>query len=217
MEHTGNHITLCGTLRALPEYSHSNHERRFFRFELEVERLSGTADVLPVMAAEDVLMEADLFAGGRFLVEGQIRSFNSRAESGRRLIISVFAESVTTTEQPPQNDAVLTGTICKPPIYRRTPLGREICDVMLAVPRQPCLGLREFVCYFEESDGSRPPIDVSMDLGLMVYDVFDLHDEQVRKVTKPKISLYHAVMEHGVIRVPDYDSEDVLKGGTAAC
>ena len=86
MEHTGNHITLCGTLRALPEYSHSNHERRFFRFELEVERLSGTADVLPVMAAEDVLMAADLFAGGRFLVEGQIRSFNSRAESGRRLI-----------------------------------------------------------------------------------------------------------------------------------
>lgn len=70
MEHTGNHITLCGTLRALPEYSHSNHERRFFRFELEVERLSGTADVLPVMAAEDVLMAADLFAGGRFLVEG---------------------------------------------------------------------------------------------------------------------------------------------------
>ena len=131
MEHTGNHITLCGTLRALPEYSHSNHERRFFRFELEVERLSGTADVLPVMAAEDVLMEADLFAGGRFLVEGQIRSFNSRAESGRRLIISVFAESVTTTEQPPQNDAVLTGTICKPPIYRRTPLGREICDVKI--------------------------------------------------------------------------------------
>ena len=50
-----------------------------------------------------------------------------------------------------------------------------------------------------------------------MYDVFDLHDEQVRKVTKPKISLYHAVMEHGVIRVPDYDSEDVLKGGTAAC
>ena len=135
MEHTGNHITLCGTLRALPEYSHSNHERRFFRFELEVERLSGTADVLPVIAAEDVLMAADLFAGGRFLVEGQIRSFNSRAESGRRLIISVFAESVTTTEQPPQNDAVLTGTICKPPIYRRTPLGREICDVMLAVNR----------------------------------------------------------------------------------
>ena len=136
MEHTGNQITLCGSLCALPEYSHSNHDRRFYRFSLEVERLSGTADILPVVAAEDVLMEADLFAGGRFLVAGQIRSFNSRAQTGRKLIISVFAESVTTTEQQPQNDAVLTGTICKPPIYRRTPLGREICDVMLAVPRQ---------------------------------------------------------------------------------
>ena len=81
-------------------------------------------------------MEADLFAGGRFLVTGQIRSFNSRAETGRRLIISVFAEAVTTTEQPPENDVALVGTICKPPVYRRTPLGREICDVMLAVPRQ---------------------------------------------------------------------------------
>ena len=82
---------------------------------------------------------------------------------------------------------------------------------------QPCLGMREFVCYFEESDGTRPPIDVSMDLGLMVYDAFDLHDYQVRKVTKPKLSLYHAVMEHGVIRVPDYDSDEVLKGGAAEC
>lgn len=78
---------------------------------------------------------------------------------------------------------------------------------------QPSLGMREFVCYFEESDGSRPPIDVSMDLGLMVYDVFDLHDYSVGAKTKPSLSLYHAVMEHGVIHVPDYDSEEVLKGG----
>ena len=100
MEHTGNHITLCGTLRALPEYSHSNHDRRFFRFALEVPRLSGTADVLPVVAAEDVLLNAELFAGGRFLVTGQLRSFNSRAQTGRKLILSVFAETLTTTEQP---------------------------------------------------------------------------------------------------------------------
>ena len=135
MDYTGNHITLCGTLCALPEYSHSNHDRRFFRFSLEVERLSGTTDILPVVAAEDVLLAADLFAGGRFLVTGQVRSFNSRAETGRRLIISVYAETVTTTELPPENDVTLTGTICKPTVLRRTPLGREICDVMLAVPR----------------------------------------------------------------------------------
>lgn len=78
---------------------------------------------------------------------------------------------------------------------------------------QPSLGLREFVCYFEESDGTRPPIPDSMDLGLMVYDVFDLHDCTVRKKAQPRLSLYHAVMEQGVIRVPPYDSPEVLKGG----
>lgn len=82
---------------------------------------------------------------------------------------------------------------------------------------QPCFGLREFVAYFEESDGTRQPIDESRDLGLMVYDVFDLHDYTVRKKTQPKVSLYHAVMEHGVIHVPPYDSPEVLKGGEASC
>ena len=77
----------------------------------------------------------------------------------------------------------------------------------------PYMGMREFVCYFEESDGSRPSIDVSMDLGLMVYDVFDLHDYEVRAKVRPSLSLYHAVMDHGVICVPDYDSDEVLKGG----
>lgn len=78
---------------------------------------------------------------------------------------------------------------------------------------QPSLGLREFVCYFEESDGTRPPIDVSMDLGLMVYDVFDLHKYKLTKKAQPRLSLYHAVMEHGVVEVPPYDSDLVLKGG----
>lgn len=82
---------------------------------------------------------------------------------------------------------------------------------------QPSLGMKEFVGYFEESDGTWQPIDVSMDLGLMVYDVFDLHDYSVRAKTQPRVSLYHAVMEHGVIHVPDYDSDEVLKGGIAPC
>lgn len=82
---------------------------------------------------------------------------------------------------------------------------------------QPGLGLREFVAYFEESDGIRQPIDVSMDAGWMVYDVFDLHDYSVSKKARPKLSLYHAVMDHGVIEVPPYDSPEVAKGGDAKC
>ena len=78
---------------------------------------------------------------------------------------------------------------------------------------QPSLGLREFVAYFEESDGIKEPIPVDMDAGLMVYDVFDLHDYEVRKKTRPQLSLFHAVMKQGVIQVPPYDSPEVLKGG----
>lgn len=78
---------------------------------------------------------------------------------------------------------------------------------------QPSLGLREFAAYFEESDGVRTPIEDSIDVGLMVYDIFDLHDYSVRKKTKSKLSLFHAVMKNGVIEVPPYDSPEVLKGG----
>ncbi len=77
---------------------------------------------------------------------------------------------------------------------------------------QPSLGMKEFVAYFEESDGQMPPIQENMDAGLMVYDVFDLHDYVVRKKVQPKLSLYHAIMQQGVIRVPPYDSPEVLKG-----
>lgn len=82
---------------------------------------------------------------------------------------------------------------------------------------QPGLGIREFVAYFEESDGTRPSIDESLDAGWMVYDVFDLHDFSVSKKAKPKLSLFRAVMDHGVIEVPLYDSPEVVKGGDAKC
>lgn len=78
---------------------------------------------------------------------------------------------------------------------------------------QPSLGLREFAAYFEESDGKQSPIKQDMDIGFMVYDVFDLHDYEVRKKTKPSLSLFHAVMKNGVIEIPPYDSKEVLKGG----
>ena len=83
---------------------------------------------------------------------------------------------------------------------------------------QPCLGMREFVAYFEESDGSRSPIPEDYDAGLMVYDVFDLHDFALRKKARPQLSLFHAVMRQGVIEVPPYDDPKLLKtGGGYGC
>lgn len=135
MEHTTNIITLRGELAQLPEFSHENHGRRFFRFILNVPRLSGAVDTLPVIAEEQLLEEIDLSGGNMIAVTGQIRSHNIRTDGIRRLLIFVFAGSVTAEEGEPLNDVMLEGPLCREPTYRRTPLGREICDVMLAVPR----------------------------------------------------------------------------------
>ena len=135
MEHTVNQITLRGSLRELPVFSHENHGRRFFRFLLEVPRLSGAVDTLPVVAQEQIINTIDLSGGEMLTVTGQIRSHNSREPGIRRLLIFVFATDIVAEDGEPINEVTLEGPLCKEPIYRRTPLGREICDVMLAVPR----------------------------------------------------------------------------------
>lgn len=135
MEHTNNRITLRGSLQTLPEFSHENHGRRFFRFMLEVPRLSGAVDVLPVIAEENILGQLDPCGGEMLTVSGQVRSHNLRVDGARRLQIFVFATSVTAEDGEPINEVAVEGALCKEPIYRRTPLGREICDVMLAIPR----------------------------------------------------------------------------------
>lgn len=135
MEHTVNNIFLRGSLLELPEFSHENHGRRFFRFYLEVPRLSGAVDVLPVIVPEQVLNRMDLSGGEMITVTGQIRSFNARTDGIRHLMIFVFATDMIAECGEPANEVTIEGLLCKEPTYRRTPLGREICDVMLAVPR----------------------------------------------------------------------------------
>lgn len=135
MELTANHITLRGALSSMPLFSHENHGRRFFRFCLEVPRLSGAVDLLPVIAREDVLNTMELSDGEMLTVTGQVRSHNIREEGKRRLLIFVFASLIVCEDGEPLNDVILEGPLCREPTYRKTPLGREICDVMLAVPR----------------------------------------------------------------------------------
>ena len=135
MEHSENQIILRGSLVDLPQFSHENHRKRFYRFTLCVPRLSGAEDLLPVVASEQVLEQMDLSGGTMLRIEGQIRTHNVRENGARRLLIFVFAASVTAQEGEPINDVLLQGPLCRDASYRRTPLGREICDVMLAVPR----------------------------------------------------------------------------------
>ena len=135
MEHTVNQITVRGSLQQLPVFSHENHGKKFYRFTLEIPRLSGAVDSLPVVVSEQILNTVDLSGGEMLTVAGQIRSHNVRNDGTRHLLIFIFANAVYTEDGDPINEVTLTGPICKDPIFRRTPLGREICDVMLAVPR----------------------------------------------------------------------------------
>ena len=135
MEHIENQVRPRGSLLALPQFSHENHGKRFFRFTLEVARLSGSVDLLPVVAEERILDEMDVSAGEMLTVTGQVRSHNIRENGVRHLLIFVFASQITCEDGDPVNEVIVEGPICREPTYRRTPLGREICDVMLAVPR----------------------------------------------------------------------------------
>lgn len=135
MEHTRNTITARGSLQELPLFSHENHGRQFYRFMLEVPRLSGTVDLLPVIAERSLIDGLDPTAGDMITVTGQVRSHNIRNDGIRRLMIFIFAETIIVEDGEPINDVVLEGPLCREPTFRRTPLGREICDAMLAVPR----------------------------------------------------------------------------------
>lgn len=135
MENTVNRIILRGTLASAPVFSHENHGRRFYCFSLEVPRLSGTADTLRILAPEPMLNLLEAVEADYVEASGQIRSFNNRMEGGRKLLISVYATSLRLCCGEPANHVELAGAVCKPPSLRKTPLGREICDIMLAVNR----------------------------------------------------------------------------------
>ena len=131
-----NHAVLRGTAAAEPVFSHTNHGVDFFLFPLTVPRLSGAEDRLNVVAPAPLLAGFPLTPGRQVEVTGEVRTFNNRTGPGSRLVITLLARTLTETEEPPCNQLTLSGVLCKPPILRRTPLGREICDLMLAVNRR---------------------------------------------------------------------------------
>ena len=136
MEKSQNYVELWGTAGAAPSFSHENHGESFYRFPLRVERLSGQSD-LPLILAPSALLEGiDIAEGTPLRVTGQLRSFNNRSGHGSRLVISTFAQTLTHDADEPLNRIFLSGVLCKQPALRRTPLGREICDMILAVNRR---------------------------------------------------------------------------------
>ena len=134
-----NNVEIAGTVVADPEYSHEVFGEQFYIFNISTERISGVLDTIPVTISERAINLSKIRVGKRFKIYGQFRSFNKHMENEHRLILSVFARDIAELDDNQldvnENYISLDGYICKEPIYRKTPLGREIADVLLAVNR----------------------------------------------------------------------------------
>jgi len=136
METSKNRASLLGVAGDLPRPSHTNHGVVYYTFPLEVSRLSGAVDTLNVIAPQELLEKCPVSPGTEYQLTGEIRSFNNRSGVGSRLVITFFARTLAPAQGEHANQLELTGVLCKAPVVRRTPLGREICDLLLAVNRR---------------------------------------------------------------------------------
>ena len=138
-----NHLLLVGKVASEKTFSHEVYGEKFYSFDLEVPRLSETSDIIPVTISER-LIEQELSIGKKVIIEGQFRSYNGYENEKNKLVLTVFAKEITfkpdddeleVSKEHVSNEVVLTGYICKKPIYRQTPFKREIADILLAVNR----------------------------------------------------------------------------------
>ena len=143
-----NYLTLVGKVTGEKRFSHEIYGESFYVFNLEIPRLSGNSDIIPITVSERLIKEDTLQEGKKLLVKGQFRSYNSYENEKNRLILTVFAKDIMEVEDVVEdeenemvkkdtitNEVILIGYICKKPIYRQTPFGREISDILLAVNR----------------------------------------------------------------------------------
>lgn len=135
-EESGNSLFLRGVVVEVPALSHHNHGEDYWTFPIAVRRFSGNFDTLNVILPESLQEACPLNRGDTVEVTGEVRSYNNRTGTGSRLVISVYARTLEPAEGEHENRLQLSGVLCKPPVLRRTPLGRDICDIMLAVNRR---------------------------------------------------------------------------------
>lgn len=131
-----NKVEIVGVATTYPEFSHEVFGEAFYTMDVTTERTSGYPDVIPVTVSERLFDRED-YLGMAVRIKGQMRSYNRVDEDKTRLILSVFAMDVTELPEGGLhvNEIVIDGYLCKPPVYRQTPSGREIADIMVAVNR----------------------------------------------------------------------------------
>ncbi len=132
-----NEACVVGVVCGYLSYSHDVYGERFYRFMLRSDRLSQNSDLICVTVSEKMLTDISVDIGVHLSVSGQFRSYNNYSGVGNKLVLTLFAKDITLTDETeePINEIYLNGYICKPIVYRVTPFGREIADILLAVNR----------------------------------------------------------------------------------
>jgi hypothetical protein len=134
-----NQVAIMGEIVSDFTFSHEIFGEGFYMVDISVDRLSESTDIIPVMMSERLLDVNEDYKGAKISIVGQFRSYNRHEERKNKLVLSVFAREIEFVdeigENAKTNQIFLDGYICKPPIYRKTPLGREIADLLLAVNR----------------------------------------------------------------------------------
>ena len=134
-----NQVSIVGEIISDFQYSHEVYGEGFYMVEVAVSRLSNFSDYIPLMISERLIDTSQSYIGQKVYVTGQFRSYNRHEEHKNRLVLSVFVREIEfieeETEEMKSNQILLDGYICKDPIYRKTPLGREIADLLVAVNR----------------------------------------------------------------------------------
>lgn len=132
-----NVVNLRGEIENNLEFSHEIFGEKFYNVKIKISRLSDSFDILPMTISERLLGEVDISNNRLVSVSGQLRSYNKNIENRNKLVLTVFAREIKEAEEGVRdpNSIFLDGYICKDPVYRKTPLGREITDLLVAINR----------------------------------------------------------------------------------
>lgn len=131
-----NEVLLIGRIVSEFEFSHSHHGTNFYSANIGIPRLSKNTDTIPLLVPEHLVRVEEPREGKQVQVYGEYRSLNKRIDGKNRLILYVFAKKIEKCGFEQENRVLLDGFVCKPPIYRTTPFGREIADILIAVNRR---------------------------------------------------------------------------------
>ncbi len=190
-----NRITLVGQISSAPVYDHTLYGEAFYKASIEVARLSGTIDTLPLTISERLSGSA-LNIGDRVCIHGQTRSYNLREDDTNRLVITVFVSNFEAADnaQSDLNEIEIAGNICKPVVYRMTPFSREISDILIAVNRRygksdylPCIAWGRNA-RFASSLSVGAPVSIEGRLQSRIYQK-KLSDDSIEHRTAYEISI----------------------------